>query len=145
MFKKILVCLDGSELAEQILPYVEAQAMCFQSQVTLAKVVGLISAGSQDHKGKTIFYYLKQAEEEAKDYLEKVAESLRLKGLQVNYIVLQTGLVGDAIVGYAHDQKFDLIAIATHGHGGLGRLLLGSVADYILQKSGLPILVIRPK
>jgi len=145
MFNKILVCLDGSKLAEQILPYVESQAACFNGEVTLIKVVSLVSSEIQDYSGKAIFSRLDQAEQAAKDYLETVAGSLRSKGIQTNPIVLNTSPVGDTIVNYAQNQKYDLIAIATHGHGGLGRLLVGSVADYILQKSGLPVLVIRPK
>ncbi len=145
MFKKILVCLDGSSLAEQILPYVESQAAYLNSEVTLIKVVSLVSSEIQDYSGEAIFSRLDQAEKAAKDYLETVAGSLRSKGIQTNPIVLNTSPVGDAIVNYAQNQKYDLIAIATHGHGGLGRLLVGSVADNILQKSGLPVLVIRPK
>ena len=146
MFNKILVCLDGSKLAEQILPYVESQAACFNSEISLIKVVGMSSSDILNYTGKKSFVTrLEQAEKAAKEYLETVAGSLRSQGILTNCIVLNTSPVGDAIVNYAQNQKHDLIAIATHGHGGLGRLLLGSVADYILQKSGLPVLVIRPK
>jgi len=145
MFNKILVCLDGSQLSEQILPYAEAQAKSFSSKLTLIKVVTLPGVVSQDYAGTTIFDQLKQAEDEAKSYLSKIAKDLRLKGIEVNYEVLNDSPIGQTIVSYAHKHAFNLIALATHGHGGLGRLFLGSVADYILQKSDLPMLIIRPK
>jgi len=53
--------------------------------------------------------------------------------------------VGEAIVSYANENNISLIAIATHGRSGLGRLVFGSVADFVLRETGLPILVIKPK
>jgi nucleotide-binding universal stress UspA family protein len=53
--------------------------------------------------------------------------------------------VGEAIVDYAEGHEIDLIAIATHGRSGLGRLVFGSVADFVLREAGLPILVVKPK
>jgi nucleotide-binding universal stress UspA family protein len=53
--------------------------------------------------------------------------------------------VGEAIVSYADENSISLIAIATHGRSGLGRLVFGRVADFVLREAGLPILVIKPK
>lgn len=145
MFNKILVCLDGSKLAEQILPYVEAQAVAFNGTVELLQVVLVSGKESPDHPA-TYAEQLQLAEAKARQYLELVAEPLRKKGIKVFCVTLNTTPVGFAIVNYAHAVgSFDLIALATHGHGGLGKLIMGSVADYVLQKSGLPILVIRPR
>jgi nucleotide-binding universal stress UspA family protein len=52
--------------------------------------------------------------------------------------------VGTTIIDYAIQNEVDLIAIATHGEGGLKRLVFGSVADFVLRNSGIPMLVIRP-
>ncbi len=145
MFDKILVCLDGSKLAEQILPCVEAQAVAFNSAVELVQVVSVSGKESPGHPA-TYAELLQLAETDARQYLEQVAESLRKKGIKVFCVTLITTPVGFAIVNYAQAVgSFDLIAMATHGHGGLGKLIIGSVADYVLQKSGLPILVIKPK
>ena len=145
MFNRILVCLDGSKLAEQILPYVEAQAVAFNSSVELVQVV-LVSGKESPDYPTTYTELLRLAETDARQYLEQVAESLRKKGIKVFCATLTTTPVGYAIVNYAQAVgSFDLIAVATHGHGGLGKLIMGSVADYVLQKSGLPILVIKPK
>ncbi len=144
MFNKILVCLDGSKMAEQILPYVEEQALLCNSDVELFQVVAVSGQESLDHR-ETFFTRLQVAESAAQTYLKGVAEVLKKKSLRVHCATINISPVGYAIVNYAHDNDFDLIAIATRGHGGLGRLLLGSVADYVLQNSTLPILIIRPE
>jgi nucleotide-binding universal stress UspA family protein len=89
---------------------------------------------------------MKQAQREEKEaiaYLEKLAELLRAKNLKVE-TATAPGPAGRTIVAYAENNKIDLIAIATHGRGGLGRAVFGSVADHVLRESKLPILVIKP-
>jgi nucleotide-binding universal stress UspA family protein len=150
MFNRILVCLDGSKLSEQILPYAEAQALRFGSKVTLLQIAtlssaGLAGAGSSPYVDQMIVEQMQLAEEEAKTYLQKTAEALKAKGLQVDAVVLRGTPAGEIIVDYASKNSIDLIAIATHGHSGLGRIVFGSVADYVLRRSNLPIMVIKPK
>lgn len=74
-----------------------------------------------------------------------LALSLQQKGLQLEYVALHGLQVAEAIVSYADDNNVGLIAIATHGRSGLGRLVFGSVADFVLRESGLPILLVKPK
>ena len=62
----------------------------------------------------------------------------------MDYIAL-SGPVGETIIGYIQNEPVDLVAIATHGRSGLGKMLFGSVADYILRESGLPVLIINPE
>ena len=81
---------------------------------------------------------------EAMAYLEKMAEPLRKDGLDVACVALH-GLAGDTIVSYAQNEQVDLIALATHGYSGLGRIVFGSIADHVLKESGLPILIIKPQ
>jgi nucleotide-binding universal stress UspA family protein len=150
MFKKILACLDGSQLAEQILPYVEAQASRFGSKVILLQVVGLSSPAFASgatlplHAG-LMAEQVQKEEEAAKAYLERVAQSLKAKGLVAECAIQQGHPIGEMIVNYADQHEIDLIAIATHGHSGLARVVFGSVADFVLKNAGRPILVIRPK
>jgi nucleotide-binding universal stress UspA family protein len=80
----------------------------------------------------------------ASEYLEKVAAGMRAKGLTVQTRVLVEEQPGVAILESAK-SPIDLIAIETHGRGGLSRMLLGSVADKVIRGSPLPILVHRPK
>jgi nucleotide-binding universal stress UspA family protein len=148
MFQKILVCLDGSKLAEQILPYAAEQAARFGSSLVLFQVVSLASlpapTGIESVPVAVPNDQLAEAEAAAKDYLEGLAIPLRGKGLKVQCASL-IGHPAESIVSYAEESKFDLVAIATHGRSGLRRLVFGSVADYVIRKSGLPILLIKPK
>jgi nucleotide-binding universal stress UspA family protein len=149
MFKKILVCLDGSKLGEQILPYATEEALHFKSKVVLIRVVmRLITVPEPAQPGyipvPELAEQIKKEEKEAKQYLESVAQKMREKGIEVESIVL-SGIPGDVIVRYADKNSIDLIAMATHGRSGIERIVFGSAADTILRKTSLPILVIKPK
>ncbi len=150
MLQKILVCLDGSSLAEQILPYATEQALRFGSKVVLLQVIGEPRAIPSPVPGEPVFILLPEPEQiereqnEATAYLESIAQPLREKGLDVE-CVAQPGTPSDAIVSYAAESEVDLIAIATHGRSGLRRMTFGSVADFVLRESGLPILLIKPR
>ena len=148
MFQKILVCLDGSKLAEQILPYAAEEAARFGSSLVLFQVVSLASiptpTGIESVPVAVPNGQLADAEAAARDYLNGLAGPLRDKGLKVQCATM-VGHPAESIVSYAEENKFDLVAIATHGRSGLKRLVFGSVADYVIRKSGLPILLIKPK
>jgi nucleotide-binding universal stress UspA family protein len=152
MFKKILVCLDGSELAEQILPYAVEEALHFQSKLVLFQVIpepvafspGIPGTAAAPVQTDTMLEEAEKALNGARNYLEKIATPLRKKGIQVEAVSI-LGRAGDAILSYAEGNNINLIAIATHGRSGLRRGVFGSVADYVLRESGLPILVIRPQ
>jgi len=152
MFEKILICLDGSGLAEQILPYATEQAVRFGSKVVLLQVmsapdrIAMASvAGATPQTGDIIEEEVQRQKSEMESYLEGVAKSMTENGVDVECITLEPSQPGEAIVKYARDNSFDLICIATHGHSGLGRVVFGSVADHVLRQSGLPILVIKPE
>jgi nucleotide-binding universal stress UspA family protein len=152
MFKKILVCLDGSDLAEQILPYAAAEALRFQGKLVLFRVVpepvafspGIPGAGAAPIQTDAMLSDAKRALDKAREYLEKIAAPIRKKGIKVD-AVSTLGRAGEAILDYADSNNVNLIAIATHGRRGLERGVFGSVADYVLRESGLPMLVIRPQ
>ncbi|MDY7079589.1 MAG: universal stress protein [Chloroflexota bacterium] len=152
LFNTILACLDGSSLAEQILPYVTEMALLSNSKVVLLEVVSLSSDVTPTVPGvdpitlpsMSGLDQLQEEEKEAKDYLEGIAQPLQRRGVKVEGVVRQ-GMPGDVIVAYAEEIKADIIAIATHGRSGLGRLFFGSVAEHVLKESGLPILMIKPR
>lgn len=152
MFKKILVCLDGSELAEKVLPYAIEQAKHFESEIVLFRVIhepSVISLALPGMPGVPMETggmerQIKHDEQEAETYLKLLAENLRKESnLEVNYI--QTlGVAGPSIVEFAANNGIELIAIATHGRSGPSRVVLGSVADYVIRNAALPLLLIRP-
>jgi nucleotide-binding universal stress UspA family protein len=145
MFKKILACLDGSKLAEQILPYAGEQALRFESQLVLLHVLAPTDLPPAAGIGVgELMRKQAQAEAKFKAYLEQLAERLlREYNLRVESAV-ERGTVGETVINYATRNSVELIVIATHGEGGLKRLLFGSVVDSVLRNSDIPVLVIRP-
>ena len=148
MFRKILIPLDGSPLAESVLPYIIPIAKAYGSQVVLANVVAPPSVEFEGDFTGIQHPYLDQLTEEAKiwaaGYLQKVAD--RLAQAQVP-VLRQDVLVGSpaaVLTSQIERQGVDLVAIATHGRSGLGRVLLGSVADNLLHSTDVPLLVVRP-
>lgn len=152
MFKKILVCLDGSEIAERIIPFVKEEALAMGSGIILLRVVSLpgnLTLGvpgfpSVPFHTPAMPEQLKKEYSIAKTYLKRVAQPIREQGIKVKCETL-LGLPGPAIISYANENNIDLVAISSHGHSGLRNVLLGSVAEYIVRESGLPIMMIRPK
>jgi nucleotide-binding universal stress UspA family protein len=152
MFTKVLVCLDGSKLAEQILPYAVEQARHFESELVLFRALSEPSTISLAMPGmpglplesRTGEKRLESDEKEAENYLKSLADRIQSEEkLTVSYDV-QIGVAGPTIVEYCEKNAVELIAIATHGRSGPGRVILGSVADYVIRHSGKPILLVRP-
>ena len=152
MFERIVVCLDGSSAAEGVLPYATDEALVHHSRVVLLRVVSLpeitIPIGIPGEPGIPMSTagaarHTRKEESEADDYLRRIAELMRGKGLDVQSVVLP-GIAGEAITNYAQENGCKLIAIATHGYGGIRRLVLGSTADFVLHHSTVPILIVRP-
>lgn len=139
MFKRILTCLDGSDLAEHILPYVADVAMPGSTKVTLLKVLPENIGGVTGTSQKTPTSMVRRAEE----YLNGLASQLAAAGIDVSSVVA-VGKAEDQIIRYARENQIDVIAMATHGRGGLQNTLFGSVAQHVLRESGLPLLLIRP-
>ena len=158
MYSKILVPLDGSKLAEGVLPHVQELAQRFDSQVTLIQVVAPLSKlvaetvpASLEPSGAAAAVGLEAAaeavkaeRESARAYLEGVAERLKAEKIRVQVGVVE-GTAGDAIVDYGHRHGMDIIAMSTHGRSGLLRLVYGSVADHVLRHAGTPVLLIRSR
>lgn len=152
MFEKILVCLDGSILAEQILPYILAESRRL-GKVILLRVLATpeydLPIGVPGAPGGTIhtagmLERFDKAAKEAPGYLELLAQPLRAAGIDVENIILE-GVPSEAIINYAGLNGVTLIALATHGHSGIRQVIVGSTAESLLRHSGLPVLMITPK
>ncbi len=150
MFKKILVCLDGSETAEKIIPFVREEAQSHGSEVMLLRVVnppdnltiGMPGFPAIPFHTSAMPEKLKEEYDIAEAYLEQVAQPIRQQGIQVQCEII-IGSPGPSIIDYANDADVDLIAMVSHGHSNLRNVLLGSVAEYIVRESGLPMLMIK--
>jgi nucleotide-binding universal stress UspA family protein len=129
-YKKILVPLDGSELAEKALPYTKAIAKLKNSQVTLF-AVSVTTPGSRRTRL-------------LKTYMDVSANSLKTKGIKVSTAIAY-GNVADEIIEYADKNKVELIVISTHGYSGIKRWMLGSVTQKVLYGTCTPVLLIKSK
>ncbi|MFC1860588.1 universal stress protein [Chloroflexota bacterium] len=151
MYSKILVLLDGSELAECVLGHVTAIVTgCQVSEVVLLTVVKAYEKGLSS----TTWGGVVSAEQEtalavestvkAKDYLTQVADKLKEEGIFVQPVVIQ-GRVAEGILDYAVKNQVDLIMMSTHARSGPSRWALGSVADRVIRHSPIPILIVSPE
>lgn len=142
-FKHIMVPLDGSTLSATILGPASDLARATGARMTLVHIVS-----SSAVLGARIFPVLPDdivpALAKAREYLSKMAGELTHDGLKVDIHVEEHEAPGRAIAAVADKLDADVVALATHGYGGLKRALLGSVADKVLRSSPLPILVQRP-
>lgn len=132
MYEKILVPLDGSEIAEVALPYAEELAGRLGSEITLISV-----SHSAEEQDQQMFQF----------YIQKTVESVRERAeraIEVDSAIL-VGNPAEEIVDYADSGNIDLIVMATHGHSGIRRWALGSVADKVLRATGRPVVLVRAK
>ena len=143
-FKRILVPLDGSSLAEQVLPRAIAFAKLQDAEITLLHVLQ-----SQAFPQRAITdrntSWADQTIARAEQYLNRVAAGVRGSGIPTRTDIVISESVPDAICDYAAREHVSLIAIATHGLGGVGRMLRGSVADALIHSTTASMLVWKPQ
>jgi len=149
MYKKILVPLDGSKLAECALPHVEELAKCCDTEkVILVSVTERIKgysalADSNQPTGRRIVpEAVGKKEKQAQRYLGRIAKAMEAKGIKVGTEVL-LGDPAEEIVIYAKHPGCDLIVMSSHGRSGISRWTQGSVADRVFRGSPVPVLMVR--
>lgn len=142
MYKRALVPLDGSAVAETIVPFILEIAGPLDMEVVLLRVIQptppVVIEGSRRVEVEDV----KARQVDAEEYLAPVAVELRAKGIRVDTRV-RRGLPAEEIVAAAQEEGADLIAMSTHGRSGLGRLLFGSVAESVLRHSEIPVFLMR--
>jgi nucleotide-binding universal stress UspA family protein len=148
MYKKILVPLDGSELAECALPHVINLVQDGSvGEVTVLNVykVDLSPVGAKGYaQGINVNQIKKSMFTASAQYLADVESRFGSKGIKVKTVSLEGARPAVTISDYAKENGIDMIVIATHGYTGLKKLMLGSVALGVLQESHVPVLLIRP-
>ena len=145
-FNRILVPLDGSPLSEQVLTPVTSLAHMTGSSIILVQVVttGRNIRGMAAHPLRRLTRQGRTAQhEETSSYLGSLAEELRSKGIEVTIDVAH-GAPAEEIIAMGSRYRASLIAMCTHGRTGLQRLALGSVAEQVMRRSALPLLLYRP-
>jgi nucleotide-binding universal stress UspA family protein len=147
MYKKIMVPLDGSELAECVLPHVEFLVKAGQvGEVVFARVAEpynfSLMSGEELPKAEDIIRFDAEARAGAEKYLQTVVDRAKTNGVSVRGEVL-IGKPSVKLAEYANSGGFDLVMIATHGRSGVSRWVWGSVADRLLRAVCIPILMVR--
>ena len=142
-FKHLLIPLDGSTLAEQILPYALSLGRLMQAEYTLLQVAELALANTELYGSEFDSSVQERVQAQAQRYLDGVAAGMRSEGLNVQTKVV-LGWPAQHILEYAHGHQIAAIALATHGRGGVARLLLGSVSDKVVRGATAPVLLCRP-
>jgi len=141
---RIVVPLNGSALAEQILPEVAALALRLNATVSLLQVLTPISYSQKQIMQPGLPWW--DADIAVADsYLARAASYLTEEGVAVNKDVILSDDVATAILDYATRTRADLIAIATTGSGGMSRFVFGTVADEVTRKSPTSLLVFHPR
>lgn len=153
MYKKIMVPLDGSNLAECVLPHVDVIAKgCGVTEVLFVRVAeptfvpGGAYGGGMQVTGPEMVKIREQESEvvaaEARQYLDRLVGIPMYPGVTITREVLE-GPVADTLAEYAENNGVDLVVISTHGRSGISRWIWGSVADRILRAACVPVFMIR--
>ena len=142
-FHRIVVPLDGSSLAERILDPVIPLAKLDGREMMLLHVLAPLEGWYDEGESRQLPWWKKKVAS-AEVYLSSRAEQIRLQGAAVKVEVVAGDNTAKAITDYARSVGADLIAIATHGRGGLTRVVRGSVADDVIKSSTCSILVLNP-
>jgi len=153
--ERILVPLDGSQLAEEVLTYAKRLATHTSGTIYLVRVVPSAQqlaaasfAGAASMEGVSVMNVpdidraVALQLEEARAYLQGEARKLQAEGFLVEWEVRQ-GVAADEIIKCARNNRIDIIAISSHGRSGLGRLVFGSVSDRVLREAGIPVMVVK--
>lgn len=140
MFTRILVPLDGSNLAETVLPLVERLATATGGAVLLLHVLER-GARAEIHGERHL-----TGESDVSSYLSAITERLRSKGIPVesHFHDAPEGDVARSIAAHAEEEGADVIVLCTHGFGQMRHRLFGNIAQKVLHRGDVPIILVRP-
>jgi nucleotide-binding universal stress UspA family protein len=140
MYKQILVAIENSPADETIVEHVEALARLAGSRLVLVHVADGWAARNFEELN------LRESEEMIEDraYLERIEAALLDKGFEVESI-LGLGDPATEICRIASERNVDLVAMATHGHHGLGDVIHGQTVDHVRHKLPMPVLLLKAK
>ena len=154
MYKKIMVPLDGSKLAECVLPHVDGFVTgCQVETIIFVRVIeptptrySAVGRTVNPENYETVRKNVERIEEESRSsaerYLKEVISRVKQDGIKYKVDVL-VGKVADSLVDYVDANEIDLVLIATHGRSGISRWVRGSIADRVLRTSRAPVLMVR--
>jgi nucleotide-binding universal stress UspA family protein len=140
MFKKIVVPLDGSKLAEQALPYAESLANAYGATLIFVRVIPRFSTPAAPLNVAAVD---KQLEDEAATYLEAIHARVSAGGIPVETHNVVSESASEALLSVAHEQGAELIVGVSNGRSGIARTIFGSTIDDLVRDPGQPVMVIN--
>jgi nucleotide-binding universal stress UspA family protein len=154
MYERILVPLDGSELAEAAVDHAEAIARAFQGKIVLFQAIrpldeiiaetlpwGTLKPDADEVPVGVSRQKFEEEKSRAEAYLKLIQDQLAGRGVAAEVKTVE-GHATEAILGFVIANGISMIVMSTHGRGGIERLVLGSVADAVLRRSTVPVLLI---
>ena len=142
MYKRVVVPLDGSPLAEEMLRFVVDIAGPLDLEVVLLRVIRVLPRPITEGVRAAVLESADYSSTDALEYLAPLAQVLKRRGIRVRTQV-RRGEPVEEIVDCAREVQADLIAMTTHGRSGLGRWLFGSVAEAVLREAEIPVFLMR--
>lgn len=149
MYARILVAMDGSDLAARALDHALQLAKLAGSAMTIVTVnePAVVAGGGYAAVAGTAFDPLPELieaqQQVAKDLLAAAARKAEAAGVSVGTVLIENSFPADGIIATANEIGAELIVMGSHGRSGLGRLLLGSQTNNVLAHSKIPVLVTR--
>ncbi len=143
MYKKILVPLDGSALAEAVLPHAQALAKSEGAEIVLLSVPLTPNLEFLARSPGLANQVIEASEKETEEYLIAEEAKLTKEGMKVSHI-MREGPIPEMILKVADEVHADVITMSTHGRTGMQRFLMGSVADRVVHYSHIPVMLIHP-
>jgi nucleotide-binding universal stress UspA family protein len=140
MFKRILVPLDGSSLAECVLPHISAMAKSSQVEVTLLRIIGPVDAAAQAVSVDPLEWHIHKAE--AENYLKEISLKLSEAGITTEIVTLE-GKAAETVIEYAHEKGMDLIILSSHGQSGISGWNVSSIVQKIIYRVRTSIMIVR--
>ena len=142
MYKKILVPLDGSKVAEGVLPHAKSLAYSEGAELILLTVAANPAMDFVFSDPGLAESAVQEQEEKSKNYIIAIEDDLKSAGFRVSTL-RRVGSVAETILGVADEVQADVIAMSQHGRTGAARWLLGSIAERVVHNSKVPVLLIR--
>ncbi|HSD83616.1 MAG TPA: universal stress protein [Anaerolineae bacterium] len=140
MLDHLLLPLDGSQLAECVLPHAYALAQAFGAHLTIIRVLGKSTVQDRTHMIDPVDWHINKAEAQA--YLETIVKRFNALGLSAESGLVE-GSAAERIIEYAHDHDIDLVLLSSHGHSGLSGWNISSIVQKIVLRIQRPVMVVR--
>ncbi|HEY7586667.1 MAG TPA: universal stress protein [Candidatus Deferrimicrobiaceae bacterium] len=144
MYKKILVPLDGSALAERAITHAAEIARGAGAELILLEVVQVPLAKTPEAGSTEEIKSIQEIAAQSKIYLNMLAARVGKEGVKVRTVVME-GAADGAILGFAHNEDVDIIVMSTHGRTGLSKALMGSVAEKVMLTTKRPVMLVKPE